>query len=247
MIIDFHAHIWAAHPEEDKAAMRRAAKLYGIEKIYVSGLKSHISDEDEIAMLNDMVYQAMQEDTLFGGAVYVNPLHKNVMDVIRRACEDRGFEIIKLWICTLADVPQMDPIMEYAAANGIPVLFHSFCKTIGQIPTESTGIHCANIARRHPETKIVMAHLGGNCYHGIPAIRDLPNVFCDFSGSIFTGDALNYAAEYLGTDRLVFGTDMPGSFLVNLGQVTGSDLTVADQQKLLRHNALKLLNRNYRL
>lgn len=92
-----------------------------------------------------------------------------------------------------------------------------------------------------------MAHLGGNCYHGIPAIRDLPNVFCDFSGSIFTGDAVNYAAEYLGTDRLLFGTDMPGSFLVNLGQVTGADLTEEDQNKILYANARKLLDRHYRL
>ena len=247
MLIDIHAHIWAGRTESDKAALRKAAGLYGIDKIYISGLKSHISDEEEIRMLNEEVYKAMQEDPLFGGAVYVNPLHANVMDVIRQACEERGFEMIKLWCCTHADVPQMDPIMEYAAENGIPVLFHTFHKAIGQLPTESTGAHCANIARRHPHTKIIMAHLGGNCYHGIPAIRDLPNVFCDFSGSIFGGDALAYAAEYLGTDRLLFGTDMPGSFLVNLGQVTGAGLSEEDQQKLLWKNALKLLDRNYRI
>ena len=247
MVIDIHAHIWAAHPEEDKARMLKAAEMYDIEKIYVSGLKNYISDEEEIDYLNDLVYKAMREDSHFGGAVYVNPMNKNVMDVIRHAVEDRGFEIIKLWVCTYADVPETDPIMEYAAENGIPVLFHVFHKATPQVPNETTGIHMANIARRHPKTKMIMAHLGGNCYDGIPAIRGCRNVWADHSGSIFSGDAINYSVEYLGADRVVFGTDMPGSYLVNVGQILGADLTEEARDMIFYQNAKQLLDRSFKL
>jgi len=247
MVIDIHAHIWAKHMEADIAQMCKAIEMYDIEKIYVSGLQSHISDEAEIELLNDIVYKAIKANRHFGGAVYVNPMHANTMDVIRTACEDRGFELIKLWINTHADVPEMDPIMEYAAENGIPVLFHAFHKATGQYPNESTGSHVANIARRHPKTKILMAHFGGNCYDGIPAIRDIPNVWCDFCGSIFAGDAVNYAAEYIGAERILFGTDMPGSYLVNVGQVNGADLTEEQRDMIFYKNAKKLLDRNFKL
>ena len=98
--------------------------------------------------------------------------------------------MIKLWCCTFADVPAMDPVMEFAEENGAPILFHSFKKSNGQIPNETTGIHVANIARRHPKTKILMAHLGGSACDGIPAIRDLKNVWCDQSGTIYHGEDL---------------------------------------------------------
>lgn len=248
MVIDIHTHIWAAHVEKDKAEMRKAMEMYDIEKIYVSGLKSYFSDEEEIDFLNDEVYKFMREEPgRVGGAVYLNPMNNNTMDVIKRAIEERGFELIKLWVCTHADVPEVDPIMDYAEANGIPVLLHAFHKATGQVPNETTGIHVANIARRHPKAKIIMAHLGGNCYNGVPAIRNCPNVWCDYCGSIFRGDEVNYAVEYLGVDRLLFGTDMPGSYLVNVGQVLGADLTEEDRDKIFYHNAKKILDRNFRL
>ena len=247
MVIDIHAHIWGAHAEKDKVEMLKAAEMYDISKIYVSGLKSYLSDAEEIDFLNNEVYKAMLEDSHFGGAVYVNPMNANTMDVIKLACEERGFEMIKLWVCTYADVPQVNPIMEYAEENGIPVLFHAFKKTTPQVPNETTGIHVANIARRYPKTKILMAHIGGNCYDGLPAIRDCKNVFVDFCGSIFSGDMINYAAEYVGADRILFGTDMPGGYLINVGQVLGADLTEEERDKIFYKNAQKLLDRNFRL
>ena len=186
-----------------------------------------------------------EEPELIGGAVYVNPKNKNVMDVIKRATQEQGFEMIKLWCCTYADDPSVDPIMEYAEENGIPVLFHSFKKSTVQVPNETTGIHVANLARRHPKTKILMAHLGGSSYDGIPAIRDLKNVWCDHSGTLNNGDDLNYALEYIGPDRILFGTD--NTYLQNIGQVMGADLTDAQRELIFFKNAQKLLDRNYRL
>lgn len=249
MIIDIHAHIWCKTPERlvaTKKELLDCAKSYGIDRIYVSGLANYISDEAEIDYLNTEVANFMQEEPeLIGGSVYVNPANKNVLDVIKRATQEQGFEMIKLWCCTFADDSSVDPIMEYAEENGIPVLFHSFKKSVPQIANESTGIHVANIARRHPKTKILMAHLGGNAYDGIPAIRDLKNVWCDQSGTIFHGDDLDYAVENIGAERILFGTD--NAYLTNIGQIKGANLTDEQKEMIFHKNAQKLLDRSFRL
>lgn len=249
MIIDIHAHIWGKSPEgmiKSKQTLLTCARSFGIDKIYVSGLCNYVSDEEEVDYLNAAVAQFMAEEPeLIGGAVYVNPRNKNVLDVIKRATQEQGFDMIKLWCCTYADDPSVDPIMEYAEENGIPVLFHVFKKSTGQLPNETTGIHLANLARRHPKAKILMAHLGGSSYDGIPAIRDLKNVWCDQSGTIYHGDDLNYALDYLGADCILFGTD--NQYLVNIGQVLGADLTQDQREKIFFKNAQKLLDRSFRL
>lgn len=249
MIIDIHAHIWGKNPEQlirSKNQLLTCASAFGIDKIYVSGLSSYISSEEEIDYLNDEVAKFIKEEQdLIGGAVYVNPQNKNVLDVIKRATQDQGFQMIKLWCCTFADDPTVDQIMEYAEENGLPVLFHAFKKSTVQVANESTGLHIANIARRHPKTKIIMAHFGGSAYDGIPAVRDLPNVWCDHSGTIYHGDDMNYAVENLGVERILFGSD--NLYLPNIGQVLGADLTEEQRELVLFKNAQQLLDRSFRL
>lgn len=247
MIIDIHAHIWGGDIQEHKRRVMAGIDRYGIDKVYISGLKNHISDEEEIAFLNEAVYQFMKEQPeRIGGAVYVNPLHKNVLDVIKRATEEQGFEMIKLWCCTTLDDPSVDPIMVYAEENGLPVLFHAFKKSNDRPGVmEYTGAQQANIARRHPKTKILMAHFGGSAYDGIPAIRDLKNVWSDQSGTPYHGEEITYAVEQLGEDRVVFGTD--NAYITNIGQVMGADLTQKQRDKIFYKNALNLLDRSYRL
>ncbi len=223
-----------------------AMERYGIERTYVSGLQDTISDEAQIEFLNHSVAEFIYENPAkIGGAVYVNPRHKNVLDVIKSATQDQGFEMIKLWCCTFADDLSVDPIMEYACENGIPVLFHAFKKSAEQIPNESTGIHVANIARRHPHTKIVMAHFGGNCYDGIPCIRDLHNVWCDQSGTPFHRNEIQYAVENLGAERVLFGTD--NAYVSNIAQVLAADISEEQKEMIFSGNARKLLDRNYRI
>ncbi len=249
MIIDIHAHIWGPRLAQDKANILRAMDRYGIDRVYVSGLQRTWSDEEEIRFLNEAVAQYLKEEPeRIGGAVYINPTHDNTMDVIRRAIEDQGFEMIKCWCCTTADDPSVDPVMEYAAQTGVPVLFHSFKKSTVQVKNETTGVHVANIARRHPKAKILMAHFGGSAYDGVPAIRDCPNVWCDMSGPAFHGEELDYAVEMLGAERVLFGTDLPGAaYITNYAQVMGAELTEEQRQLIFYKNAQKLLNRAFRL
>lgn len=249
MYIDIHAHIWGSNPEAGKATILKAMDRYGVSRVYVSALQSAVPDMQEIQYLNRLVHEFMQEQPeRIGGALYLNPLNPDTMEVLHWGIEQQGFEMIKLWISTLADHPAVDPIMEYAAQNGIPVLFHALCKAVGQGATESSAVHVANIARRHPKTKIIMAHLGGSCYHGIPAIQECKNVWCDNSGgSFYRGDDLNYTAAAIGPERILFGTDLPVGCGANIGQILEADLTQEQKEMILWKNARKLLDRSFRL
>ncbi|MEN6316338.1 MAG: amidohydrolase family protein [Clostridiaceae bacterium] len=244
MIIDIHAHIWKGTYEKDKEEIVKACRLYGISRVYVSGLKSYNPDEEEIRELNLEVSKFMKErPDLIGGLCYVNPIHKSSMEVLRKGIEEYGMSGMKLWVATFCDDPQVFPLIEKCIQYRIPILLHSFQKSVGQLENESTGINVADLARLYPEAKIIMAHLGANCYHGIKAIRNCKNVWVDVSGTIFRRDDIDYTVDQIGAGRILFGTDMPEPFLTNLGRIEEADLTERERDMIYYKNALKILDK----
>lgn len=237
-IIDMHAHIWRGRERECADAMRKAAAHYGIDKILVSALGSHYPDGKELCELNGQTEKLIKEDTLFGGYVTVSPEHENALDVLRRGIETQGMIGMKLWVSCLCDDQRCDRLYDYCAQNGVPVLVHVFAKTVGQLPQEATAVHMRAAAQKHPKTKFIMAHLGGNSYHGIRLIEDLPNVWTDFSGSPCRRDDLAYAVERLGAARILFGTD--NAYAMSYGQVLEATLTDAQRAQILYGNATTL-------
>lgn len=242
MIYDVHTHLLAEKCEQDKRNLLRAAEAYHIDKLFVSGLNSLPNPTEAMAdQMNREVLQFKRENPgLVEGYVYVSPEHPGAISMLSRAIEDWGFVGLKLWMSTTCDDTRVFPVIEKTIEYGVPVLIHSFHKAVEQLPFESTGVHVANLAQRYPEAKLLMAHLGGNAYHGLPMIRDCPNVWVDMCSSIFRNDELIYALELMGPDRILFGTDMPGSFLVNQGQV--EELPVSDEikEKIFYRNAQEL-------
>jgi predicted TIM-barrel fold metal-dependent hydrolase len=248
MIIDVHTHIWGGDYENSTRQLLEASRRYGISKLYVSGLKSHYPDEAEIESLNADVHRFMKEHPgLVEGYCYVSPVHANALDVLKRGIEDYSMAGMKLWVATFCDDPRAFPLVEQCIEYNVPILIHSFHKAVGQLEFETTGIHVANLAKRYPQAKLLMAHFGGNCYHGIKATRDCPNVWHDFSGSPFRRDDLDYAVEQVGAGRIVYGSDMPIAYLVNWGQVEEADLTQEEKEAIYWKNAVQLFDRNFRL
>lgn len=130
----------------------------------------------------------------------------------------------------------------------MPILFHAFYKAHDQLLYETRGNHIANIARRYPELKIIMAHLGGSAYHAIPTIRNIPNVWVDMCSSIYRGDELQYTIEQIGADRIMFGTDVPSvNPIVNRGKVEELDLTQEEKDKIYYKNTLKFFDPSFHI
>lgn len=238
-MIDIHSHIWLGQEWENARAMSRAAEKFGIERILISALGSHRPNEEEIALLNDRCFSLCERSPLFLPYVTVAPEQKNALAVLDRGIE-RGAVGMKLWVSCLCGEGCCDALYRRCAEAGLPVLVHTFYKAVGQLPGESTAVHLANAATRHPDTRFILAHLGGNCYHGLPLVRDLPNVYTDFSGSGCRADDLPYALELLGPERILFGTDMPGSFAMSYGQVLSASLTDRERTLILSENARRL-------
>ncbi len=74
----------------------------------------------------------------------------------------------------------------------------------------SDGADLARLAGRHPRASFILAHIGGggDYVHTFPAVRDVPNIFPDLSGSGVDRGMLDAAVSALGAERLLWGSDL---------------------------------------
>lgn len=176
---------------------------------------------------------------------YVNPRHgPAAMADLERNVEEHGFIGMKLWVATLCDDPLVFPFIERAIHYRIPILVHTFRKTVGQLPYETQPPNVARLAARYPEVSIIMAHLGGQVETAVNAVAEYPNVFTDTSGTPIGGAEVAIAVDRLGAERVVFGSDLHGACLAaNIGKVLGARLAPAETELVLGGNMAGLLER----
>jgi hypothetical protein len=245
-VIDFHVHI--TRRLDDCEAILNSAWRCGIETICVSSLGDegyiHDPSPEQFRSANDYVLESM---TRFPGEVigfcYLNPNYpEESLEEIDRCVLKGGMRGIKLWIACKASDPKLDWIVERAIELDLPILQHSFDKATGNFPNESRPQDVAELAKKFPEAKIVMAHLHGNGRRGIAEIAELENVSVDLCGSDPEAGLLEYAVGEIGADRLLFGSDAPGrDFAVQMGKALGARITDDEKLKILSLNAARLL------
>lgn len=152
------------------------------------------------------------------GFMSVHPLDPGALDEIERCVTDLGLKGVKLG----PNYQNFDPLGEeagrvYAEAErrGLPVVFHQ-----GASPVRAAPLHYAHpltidqIAIRHPELRIVMAHMGHPWQADtIVVIRKHPHVYADVSAlyyrpwSFYNG--MRLATEWSVLDKLLLGSDWP--------------------------------------
>jgi uncharacterized protein len=122
------------------------------------------------------------------------------------------------------------------------VFQHTWIKTGGNFPGESTPMDLAALAARHPQASIICGHTGGQWELGSRAVRSLPNVAVDLGGGDPAAGWVEMAVRELGVRRVLYGSDVPGrSFASQLGKVLGADITEADRRLILGENLRRLL------
>ena len=246
IIYDVHTHLFAGSYEKDRNTLLKAAEVFGISKLFVSSLEAGLPNptEEQATAANIETFKFKKDyPDLIEGYIYVSPEHKNSLKLLRQGMEDWGACGLKLWVSTYCDDEHVFPLVEQMIEYNAPILIHSFHKAVGQLSNETTACHVANLAKRYPEAKLLMAHQGGNAYHALPVIRDFENVSVDISCSISRGDDLAYTIEMLGEDRILYGTDMPGIYVANLGKVMDLDISQQLRDKIFYKNAQKLFGR----
>lgn len=243
-----HAHIWHGHYEKNKYTLLKTIETYNIEKMFVSPLGNQHPDEEMVADLNNEMEKFKKENPdKIEGYVYISPEHKNAIDVLKKGIEEQGMTGVKFWVSEKCDSSVVNPIAEKIIEYNVPLLIHAFKKTFGQLEDESTSVNVRNLALRYPELKIIMAHVDGNCYHGVQLVRELNNVWIDISGSMNRAGEVEYTLENIPEDRILFGTDSPGCFAPAYGKLLEADIAENVKQKIFYDNTIKLFNRNFKI
>lgn len=235
MIIDVHSHAmqYPLHFSDDFREQTKRARA-GVEvdltvryedyratarepvRTIVFGGKARLSglwvDDQYVAD-----YVARHRDTLIG-FLSVDPTQPGWQDEMRHGHEKlklRGIKLLPMYAGFDPHDPALDPLWRYADRNGLPVLLHTGTTFISQAPLEHTlPRHLDAVARRFPDVKIIMAHLGhpyeGEC---VVVARKHPNVYADISALHYRPFQLYHSLmlvqEYGIWDKVLFGTDFP--------------------------------------
>ncbi len=245
--IDTHVHHrWTdpdKRPDYEIERTKALARQSGIDKVLLLTSGPGLSPE-ELRRRNDCTLRLMEEDgDFFLGAMYLSADHgrASIREEAKR-CAEAGMVAIKQGLEVNARNEAVDPIAEVAAELGIPIVFHAWYKVVEFFDNESDASDIAHLARRHPDTRIIMAHLTGVNRRGVQDVEDLPNVWVDTSGGWYDSEMIEYAVRHLGAERLVYGSDYPGrDYAPQIGRVLGAKLGDADMEKILWRNAAALL------
>lgn len=249
MIWDVHSHLFGIAgrtPDERMAKLVAYADRMGVERFCVYMGMTALQDPapDQLRQQNDEVLQAISHyhDRAFG-FVYLNPNHVDVSLEELERCVAKGPMVgVKLWVAKRCNAPELDPLIKRITELQAPVLQHTWYKTPGNLPGESTSEDLAELGRRHPQAKLICGHSGGDWRLGIRAIRDVPNILIDTGGSDPTTGFVEMAVRELGESRVIFGSDFPGRSLASqLAKVQGAEVSEMAKRVILRDNLRRLL------
>lgn len=257
-LVDVHAHFY--HASAGRADWERinAARVVAGDRIGITyhvasilGSYGHTSPtyfpspEDATCGNEAMAALAAGDPGRLRWYVTVNPNHTaHALREIERGAS-RGAIGIKLLASRRADDPLLDPICELAAARALPVLHHVWQHRTREWPNQeiSDGRDLSRLAERHPGVSFILAHLGGggDWAHTLPAVRDVPNVYPDLSGSGVDRGMLDAALAVLGARRLLWACDLTmETGLAKLRALDVLGLPAADVADIRWRNAARL-------
>lgn len=235
MIVDVHSHCWPRADcfspafQADARRMRLGPvdlvtkyedywNATGGEDVVaiVFGGKARLSgvwiDDDEVAAW------VARDPSRTIGFMSLDPTQPGWEDEMRDGRERLGLKGIKLLSMYAGFYPhedRLDPLWRYAAKHGLPVLLHTGTTFVSVAPIDCTlPRHLDAVAIKHPDVKIIMAHLG-HPYEGetVAVIRKHSNVYADVSALFYRPwqlfHSLMLVHEYNVWDKVLFGTDFP--------------------------------------
>jgi predicted TIM-barrel fold metal-dependent hydrolase len=249
--IDCHNHV-----RSDTEAILRAGDALGIDVFCCAfsteggaGITRGCPDMETVRQSNNQVLAAMRQ---FPGRVlgwcYLNPGYsRESLEEMDRCIRDGGMIGVKLYNQYLINEPVVFPIVERTIEWQVPILAHAGRPCRPQDahaqPRISNGEHFADLARRYPDALLIEAHIlgGGDWEWSLKAVRDVPNVCLDTSGSVIDEGAIDRCVRTLGHGRLVFGTD--ASYEEGIGKIEAADLTAEQREDVYWRTMQTLLDR----
>jgi predicted TIM-barrel fold metal-dependent hydrolase len=249
MIWDVHTHLYGVDgrtPEERMAELIRFADRMGVDRVVLFMGYPAVEDPtpEQLRRQNDQVLQALAHwhHRAFGFA-YVSGHHPAFsVREIDRCVKDGPMVGIKLWVARRCSAEELDPIIRRAAELKAVILQHTWFKSGGNLPGESTPTDLVALARRHPRVPIICGHTGGDWELGLQAIRGEKTLYADTGGSDPTAGFVEMAVRELGAERILYGSDAGGrGFASQLAKVQAADVPDAAKRLILGENLRRLL------
>ena len=253
-LIDVHAHLYLIEGREEEDRWRlEFSKKYGISAIIASVLGSwgkrtptYFPDPEDFISGNKRLWKFInthKNSPKVYGYVAVNQVFtRESIEEIERGIEIYGFVGVKLVAPVPCSDPSTFPIVEKAMEYNVPILIHTFHKKPqklwGQNPSDSSDI--AKLAKKYPEAKIIMAHIGGggDWEYALKAIKDYDNAFLDTSGSGCDRGMIEKAIRVVGEDRVLFGTDL--NITTGIAKFNEARLSGSQREKIAWKNAMNI-------
>jgi predicted TIM-barrel fold metal-dependent hydrolase len=137
-----------------------------------------------------------------------NPWRTDALDVLSAAADNGAVALAVDAVLQGFDLLDglVEPLLAFAAERDWLVYVRT-----GTPPT-ALPLPLASLARRHPDQRFLMGRSGATDFwiDAVPALRHAPNLFADTSYAPWDTVLTGFAADPLiGTDRVVFSTDLP--------------------------------------
>jgi len=251
-IIDVHTHPILFEQNESPAEIKRIVEYgrkFGYERMIVLGdvLRFGMAPTaKQVSFINDLTCRLLDwHPDFFVGFCFLNPVlgARAVRKEVNRCVKEHGFKGIKLEICNNARDPVMGPVMDSAAEHDVVVLQHTADMTVLKARKfHSDPADTALLGRRHPNVRIIMAHLTTCELRGTLEVKDVPNIWVDTSAYLPFSGRVEYAVEHLGAERILYGSDLTIRDIPSqLGRILGADISEVDKEKILFTNTANLL------
>lgn len=257
-LIDVHAHFYQQGSGRASWNALNASRLDAGDRIGITwhvgsilgswGATSPVyfqSPDDTVAGNDAMLQFQAAERQRVRAWVAVNPNDTDVALRELERCRQRGAIGLKLAAARRAFDPLLDPLLQYAQEHHFPVLHHAWQRRPSYVAGQdaSDAVDLCQLAARHPGVSILLAHIGGggDWSHTLAAVRDVPNVFLDLSGSGVDRGMLDQAFETVGAGRMVWGADITlDTGLAKLWALDVIGVSLADRDCIRWRNAAKM-------
>jgi predicted TIM-barrel fold metal-dependent hydrolase len=133
--------------------------------------------------------------------------------------------------------PESDKIFSIANEFKVPVMVHSGAGLPNSLPSL-----CIPRAREYPELPIIIAHAGAGLFtsEAIIAAKECNNIYLEASWT-YSYD-IKQMVDQIGSDRIMFGSDIPDNIGVELYKFKNAGLKQKQLEDCLCNTAKKLFN-----